>query len=468
MKNYGSGSTRSSTLPPASELCARDKPFDEVTFVEEANYTELQQNLQGMEPYPLDSILHVQNEFKQQTDEVLAAVGIANLFHDEAIKYKYPDKGADKGKKLVGVVCPSHSIMVVPNHKMFAATLLQPWLCSTTIKPDIAVYPNGEDVSEVEKTNIPYFLAEYYSVDMVATARQCAIKLILLLQLNRLHGCTENKVIGIALPQMHVAQMHETSSELKPITEDNLTSQVTSSLHSAAPSNKKKMVTQKNLNAVVQVTVEWNFKALRFVVTYTVLEKENAVSAIEKVLKSQIKQMTIQHCSSIFIELTDEELFQFKCNIVQLLAELWENEKAKYSDYGVPETAVDSILQSNSYVNWKKDDTQIEQYDSNISLLFKLINTKDGTSLFLKSFSRPSVPSHLAIIERHLTGRKVQRSLCSSYIMNVHVSTAFHVFRGLHAIDRGTAKDCLIDFLRSVKEAVDELTDMMWLIWIFV
>ena len=55
-------------------------------------------------------------------------------------------------------------------------------------------------VHPVQKYCIPHFLVEHYSVHMIVTARQSAIKLILL-QLNRLHGCTENKVIGIALPQ---------------------------------------------------------------------------------------------------------------------------------------------------------------------------------------------------------------------------------------------------------------------------
>ena len=448
MKNYGS------TLLSASELCGLDKPFDGLTFVKEANYTQLVKRLNEICPYSLSGILD-STGYGTQKMEVLAALGIANLFHDKDITYVH----VEEEDELVGVVCPNHEIMVVPEHKMFADTLLQPWLCSTTILPDIAVYPylNGEDVSQVQETNIPYFLAEYYSKNMLATARQCAIKLIILLQLNRLHGCTENKVIGFALPQMSPkADMSLILQEVRE--EQELVEQVNelSLQDSAATSNKKKT----RLNAVVQVTVEWNFEALRFVVTYTVLKEEIAASVIEDVLKNQIKQMknfhTIQHYPSMFIKLTDMELHAFKCNVVQLLAKKWESEKATYMVFGGPDTIANSILQSKSYVNWKEDCTEIEQYNSSISLVFKLFNTNDGTSLFLKSFSRPSMRSHLAIIEQHLTQSKVQRFLCSSYFISVSF-TAFHVFRGLHHINRETAKDCLIDFLQSVKKAVDEL-----------
>ena len=455
MKNYGS------TLLSASELCGLDKPFDGLTFVEEANYTQLVKRLNEICPYSLSGILDSTGCGTHKM-EVLAALGIANLFHDKDITY------VEEEDELVGVVCPNHEIMVVPEHKMFADTLLQPWLCSTTILPDIAVYPylNGEDVWQVQETNIPYFLAEYNSINMLATARQCAIKLIILLQLNRLHGCTENKVIGFALPQMSPEaqmkpQMSSTMQEVKE--EQELVEQVKelSLQDSAATSNKKKKATKKTkLNAVVQVTVEWNFKALRFVVTYTVLEEENAASVIMNVLTNQIQQMqechTIQHYPSMFFKLTEKELHAFKCNVVQLLAKEWESEKATYIEFGISETIANSFLQSKSYVNWKEDCIEIEQYNSSISLVFKLFNTNDGTCLFLKSFSRPNVPSHLAAIERLLTKCKVQRSLCSSYIIDVS-STAFHVFRGLHHINRETAKDCLIDFLQSVKKAVDEL-----------
>ena len=451
MKNYGS------TPLSASELCGLDKPFDGLTFVEEANYTQLVKRLNEICPYSLSGILDSTGCGTQKM-EVLAALGIANLFHDKDITY------VEEEDELVGVVCPNHEIMVVPEHKMFADTLLQPWLCSTTILPDIAVYPylNGEDVLQVQVTNIPYFLAEYYSKNMLATARQCAIKSIILLQLNRLHGCTENKVIGFALPQMSPkADMSLILQEANE--EQELVEQVNelSLQDSAATSNKKKKATKKTkLNAVVQVTVEWNFKALRFVVTYTVLEEENAASVIKDVLKNQIQQMqechTIKDYPSMFIKLTDMELLAFKCIVVQLLAKEWESENTELSSFVKDEGKLKLHLESCSYVNWKEDCTEIEQYNSSISLVFKLINTNDGTNLFLKSFSRPSMQSHLAIIERHLTKSKVQRSLCSSYIIDVSF-TAFHVFRGLHHIYRETAKDCLIDFLQSVKKAVDEL-----------
>ncbi|KAL5502186.1 hypothetical protein EMCRGX_G008917 [Ephydatia muelleri] len=459
MKNYGSGPMGSSTLRPSSELCVDDKPFDGLTFVKEANYTEFTKRLHEIGQYSLSDILDFSGSSKTDKGEVQAAFGIANLFHDINTRAVLDNKA-----KLVGVVCPNHDIIVVPEHNMFATTRLQPWLSSTT---DIAVYPYSSveqvDVSHVQETNIPFFLAQYYSKDILATAKQCAIKLIRLLQLNGLHGCTEKIVIGFALPQiLSGATLNEVKEE-NVVQAEELVSAVNKL--SRKTSNKKKTVISKShLNAVVQVTVEWNFEALRFVIMYTVLEKENVVTAIENVLKKQREQMNglfrMKHNPSKFITLSENELDKFKRNVVQLLAETWESEKTKLRSMYVPEAHLESVLRSCSFVNWEVDSTTIEQYNSSISLVFKLSNTLDGSSLFLKSFSRTNMRSHLAIIEHHLTKYHVQCSLCSSYFVLLSSGayfTAFHVFRGLHHITRETAKECLIDFLQSVKAAVDEL-----------
>ncbi|KAL5502007.1 hypothetical protein EMCRGX_G008698 [Ephydatia muelleri] len=302
----------SSTLRPSSELCVDDKPFDGLTFVEEANYTECTKRLNEIGPYSLSDILDFSGSSKTDEEEVQAAFGIANLFHD------INTRAVLNKDKLVGVVCPNHDIIVVPEHNMFATTRLQPWLSSTT---DIAVYPYSSveqvDVSHVQETNIPFFLAQYYSKDILATAKQCAIKLILLLQLNRLHGCTEKIVIGFALPEiLSGATLNEVKEENVVQAEELVPAVNNLSLEdinaarcvSAKTSNKKKTVISKSrLNAVVQVTVEWNFEALRFVIMYTVLEKENVVTAIENVLKKQREQMNgllkIKHNPSKFITL---------------------------------------------------------------------------------------------------------------------------------------------------------------------
>ena len=472
MKNYGSDPMGSSTLRSSFELCVDDKPFDGLTFVKEANYTAFTKRLNEIGQYSLSDILDFSGSSKTDKEEVQAAFGIANLFHD------INTRAVLNKAKQVGVVCPNHDIIVVPEHNMFAATLLQPWLhvCSTT---DIAVYPYSSaeqvDVSHVQETNIPFFLAQYYSKDILATAKQCAIKLILLLQLNRLHSCTEKIVIGFALPQiLSGATLNEVkeedvvqAEELVPaVNKLSLEDINTAKCVSTKTTNKKKTVISKSrLNAVVQVTVEWNFEALRFVIMYTVLEKENVVTAIENVLKKQREQMNgllkIKHNPSKFITLSENELDKFKRNVVQLLAETWESEKTVLmSELDVPEAKAMSRLKSKCFVNWEVDSTTIEQCNSSISLVFKLSNTLDGTSLFLKSFSRTNMQSHLAIIEHHLTKCHVQRSLCSSYSVEVSSGayfTAFHVFRGLHHITRETAKECLIEFLQSVKAAVDEL-----------
>eukprot|EP00731_Ephydatia_muelleri_P006034 Em0003g282a len=307
MKNYGSDPMGSSTQRSSFELSVDDKPFDGLTFVKEANYTEFTKRLNEIGQYSLSDILDFSGSSKTDEEEVQAAFGIANLFHDINTR--------------------------------------------------------------------------------------------------------------------------------------------------AVLDNKAK-----------QVTVEWNFEALRFIIMYTVLEKENVVTAIENVLKKQREQMNglfrMKHNPSKLITLSENELDKFKRNVVQLLAETWESEKTKFSSFIKDEGNLKLYLESCSFVNWEVDSTTIEQYNSSISLVFKLSNTLDGSSLFVKSFSQTNMLSHLAIIEHHLTKYHVQRSLCSSYFVQVSsgaYSTAFHVFRGLHHITRETAKECCIDFLQSVKAAVDEL-----------
>ena len=61
---------------------------------------------------------------------------------------------------------------------------------------------------------IPCLLIEVWSINMLQTARQTAIKLILQLQLKRLLGSTEDEVIGFAFPQI---QIPESVSEIKPL-----------------------------------------------------------------------------------------------------------------------------------------------------------------------------------------------------------------------------------------------------------
>ena len=86
--------------------------------------------------------------------------------------------------------------IVLSNLQMFAASELPAWLCSTDFRPDISVYPrpkdlNGENakmIDYVQQNIIPSLLVESHSIDILQTARQLAIKLCVLDQLNRSHG----------------------------------------------------------------------------------------------------------------------------------------------------------------------------------------------------------------------------------------------------------------------------------------
>ena len=105
---------------------------------------------------------------------------------------------------------------------------------------------------------------------------------------------------------------------------------------------------------------------------------------------------------------------------------------------------------------WEIETTTLEQLYSSISFVIKLQDTKDNTSLVLKSFSRRLTKDFISDIESDLREKLIKHSLLSSYMLEVS-RTKFFVFEGLHQLSRQHAKHCLIPFLDSVKTAIDEL-----------
>ena len=153
----------------------------------------------------------------------IAALAIAKLFDPYLEKCNVHFQSDKQGDKtLVGVMCTGG--IILSGCQLYAATQLLPWLCSTTLLLDIALYPfEGKQIQDVNPvkviqdvqcTQVPVFLAEYYSISILKTARQLAIKLIALLQLYRLCGSKQTEVSGLALPAMKKDSVDEVEDEV--------------------------------------------------------------------------------------------------------------------------------------------------------------------------------------------------------------------------------------------------------------
>ena len=252
------------------------------------------------------------------------------------------DDNEDKDK-LVGVMCKD--CIVLSGCQMFAATQLPPWLCSTILFPDVAVYPfDGNNVTSetasiikhVQRNTIPFFLAEYYSINIRYSAKQLAFKLTILFQLFRSYGYSGSKVSGIVLPSMSKKEkkekirMKDIEANLKElaITVESSSTCNNSNVLSKPPQDRqavKENVTNSisSQNTVILVTVEWNCVSLKLDITYTPLRKENVMKMMNDVLTEQrhfhSQLRALNKPSRMFIELSKEELDKLKHSIVEAL-----------------------------------------------------------------------------------------------------------------------------------------------------
>ena len=355
-------------------------------------------------------------------------------------------------KTLKGVICEGN--IVLSNLQMFAASELPAWLCSTDFRPDISVYPrpkdlNGENakmIDYVQQNIIPSFLVECLSIDILQTARQLAIKLCVLDQLNRSHGFKIKKVRGIALPSMREESL-EAGVQFLTIRED-CTSQDRSNV------SVKKHRQEKGQNVAIEVIVELNCDTLKLDVIYIPLKKEDVV----KTIKSRIHERrdfnglpTVSGPSHLFFRLTEEELDVLKCKIVQQLQLKRAKKIEKYLGSGK--------IVTSKIKEWKTEETTIKQCHSSISFVFKLMDNDEKTSLVLKSYSHQDAESTLTHIELRMSEAKLMHTLLSKYQLMV-CSALFFVFEGLHQITREQAKGCLIEFLLFLKNAIDEFHNL--------
>ena len=466
----------------------------------------MQQHCRKEDCYYLSDIprLDIQKPCPKGCAQSYAAVAVAKLL-DSGCKVEWSNN------KLAGVKCTNlvsntgvkcTDCVVVSGCQMFAAMQLPPWLCSTILLPDVAVYPySGEIVDHntmecLRRTTIPFFLAEYYSLTLLCTAKQLAVKLVIQFQLFRRYGYGGRQVSGIVLP--YISKKESTKAEdetlkstmdMLRITEEdgatcsssNKTSQdvitETSQDVICSSSNKTSQdckpvkgnaITKQNI--AILVTVEWNCVSLKLDITYTPLKKEDVVETMRRVLTEQVNlhSQLSSEAKQKFFELSGEELDKLKLNIVKALEEKREKHEKKREKKREElrsmfmledEAKIDQYLSQTMkmWKMWKVETTTIEQLHSGISFVFRLCCAEDKTSLVLKSFSRNSLKNDLSQVETTLRKKEIQQSLVSSYILNVS-GTEFFVFEGLlPPKSRQSAKACLVPLLDSVKVAIDEL-----------
>ena len=162
-------------------------------------------------------------------------------------------------------------------------------------------------IKDVQRTTIPTFIAEYYSVTILVTARQLAIKLIALLQLHRLYGCYQTEVSGLVLPAMEKNFLDTVATGmaqlcLSPDEDMSKGSSITSTdelVKKALPMqpNHKIAPPKKDQNTAILVTVQWDCTNLTFVVSYKPLKKEEVVTVAKDLLQTQ-QNFPCTHISS--------------------------------------------------------------------------------------------------------------------------------------------------------------------------
>lgn len=332
--------------------------------------------------------------------------------------------------------------IVLSNLQMFAASELPAWLCSTDF---ISVYPrpkdlNGENakmIDYVQQNIIPSLLVECHSMEILQTARQLAIKLCVLDQLNRSHGFKIKKVRGIALPSMREESL-EAGVEFLTIQED-CTNQDRSNV------GVKQHRWEKRQNVAIEVIVELNCDTLKLDVIYIPLKKEDVVKTIKCIIHERRDfngLPSVSGPSHLFFRLIEEELDVLKCKIVQKLQLKRAKKIEKYLGKKRSGEIVGKVFEEycNRKKKWVTDLTTIEQCHRSVSFLFKLMDSDGKTSLILKSYSRQGAESTLTHIELRLSmsEAKPMHSLLSKYQLMVS-SALFFVFEGLHQITREQA-----------------------------
>ena len=464
------------------------------------------------QPYSLLDILDengisIDEDWNKENCEIIAAIGIAKYFgiisgnvlsiiHEPTKKLTQSSATTSSSTqshtklKFKGAVLNS-GLAVVCGRQVFPSNNLTTWLANSDMHPDVAIYPFTEmdnltntdalkALDEMQRDLIPYVGIECRSgKKLLCTARQCAIKCIELLRLERAYGSSSSEFIGFVLPDLQKTSETDkiekgmacmlvgeqtpvlpdppATSEVEGVGATMFPEEQTSSNDATTGEEKgivgtsetsvakvlaKKKLPQPKQNLAIKVTVTWNSEHLAFDVKYDVLKCNEVMSSINSVIQSQ-KQKNLNLSNgqfSYFFKLTDEELEVVKGSICSSL----KLDKR----YG-------QVLNDCNF------DKPLEQFHSCFSFVFGL-KGKEGLGYIFKTFPRDGLERSLEITEDTLRRYQVlsQLGLLDKPLLhrvNGFKHHRYFVYERLHQISPDAAKQCLVELLEGVKTAIDNL-----------
>ena len=464
------------------------------------------------QPYSLLDILDengisIDEDWNKENCEIIAAIGIAKYFgiisgnvlsiiHEPTRKLTQSSATTSSSTqshtklKFKGAVLNS-GLAVVCGRQVFPSNNLTTWLANSDMHPDVAIYPFTEmdnltntdalkALNEMQRDLIPYVGIECCSgKKLLCTARQCAIKCIELLRLERAYGSCSSEFIGFVLPDLQKTSETDkiekgmaymlvgeqtpvlpdppATSEVEGVgatmfpeeqisSNDAMTGEekgiVGTSETSVAEGLAKKKLPQPKQNLAIKVTVTWNSEHLAFDVKYDVLKCNEVMSSINSVIQNQ-KQKNLNLSNgqfSYFFKLTDEELEVVKGSICSSL----KLDKR----YG-------QVLNDCNF------DKPLEQFHSCFSFVFGL-KGKEGLGYIFKTFPRDTLRTSLEDTEDILRRYQVlsQLGLLDKPLLHEVIGFKHHryfVYERLHQVSPDAAKQCLVELLEGVKTAIDNL-----------
>ena len=465
------------------------------------------------QPYSLLDILDengisIDEDWNKENCEIIAAIGIAKYFgiisgnvlsfiHEPTEKLTQSSATTSSSTqshtklKFKGAVLNS-GLAVVCGCQMFPSNNLTTWLANSDMHPDVAIYPFTEmdnltntdalkALNEMQRDLIPYVGIECRSgKKLLCTARQCAIKCIELLRLERAYGSSSSEFIGFVLPDLQKTSETDkiekgmacmlvgeqtpvlpdppATSEIEGVGATMFPEEQTSSNDATTGEEKgivgtsetsvaevlaRKKLPQPKQNLAIKVTVTWNSEHLAFDVKYDVLKCNEVMSSINSVIQSQ-KQKNLNLSIgqfSYFFKLTDEELEVVKGSICSSL----KLDKR----YG-------QVLNDCNF------DKPLEQFHSCFSFVFGL-KGKEGLGYIFKTFPRDTLRTSLEDTEDILRREYQvlsQLGLLDKPLLHDVIGFKHHryfVYERLHQISPDAAKQCLVELLEGVKTAIDNL-----------
>ena len=464
------------------------------------------------QPYSLLDILDengisIDEDWNKENCEIIAAIGIAKYFeiisgnvlsiiHEPTKKLTQSSATTSSSTqshtklKFKGAVLNS-GLAVVCGCQLFPSNNLTTWLANSDMHPDVAIYPFTEmdnltntdalkALNEMQRNLIPYVGIECRSGKrLLCTARQCAIKCIELLRLERAYGSSSSEFIGFVLPDLQKTSETDKiekgmacmlvgeqtpvlpdppeTSEIEGVGETMFPEEQTSSNDATTGEEKgivgtsetsvaeglaKKKHPQPKQNLAIKVTVTWNSEHLAFDVKYDVLKCNEVMSSINSVIQSQKqKNRNLSNGQfSYFFKLTDEELEVVKGSICSSL----KLDKR----YG-------QVLNDCNF------DKPLEQFYSCFSFVFGL-KGKEGLGYIFKTLPRDTLRTSLEDTEDILRRYQVlsQLGLLDKPLLHDVIGFKHHryfVYERLHQISPDAAKQCLVELLEGVKTAIDNL-----------